>query len=108
MKNDTRNLVNFHACSRKSEKLHFDGLLLPKTDKNLDEEVQKSLITSKSDAKFEEKLALGSKNDIGTLVSFNASSSKSDNLHFDVLLLAKVYYVSATKCRGVISHNTEK
>ena len=108
LKNDTRNLVNFHASSRKSEKLHFDGLLLPKTDKNLDEEVQKSLITPKSDAKFEEKLALGSKNDIGTLVSFNASSSKSDNLHFDVLLLSKVYYVSATKCRGVISHNTEK
>ena len=45
LKNDTRNLVNFHASSRKSEKLHFDGLLLPKTDKNLDEEVQKSYVS---------------------------------------------------------------
>ena len=32
LKNDIiRNLVNFHARSRKSENLHFDGLLLFKT-----------------------------------------------------------------------------
>ena len=30
LKNDTRNLVNFKASSRKSENLHFDGLLLSK------------------------------------------------------------------------------
>ena len=47
----------------------------------------------KSDAKFEEKLTLSSKNDMRNLVNFNASSSKSENLHLDVLLLAKVYYV---------------
>ena len=40
----------------------------------------------KSDAKFEEELTLGSKNDIRDLVNFNASSDKSGNLHFDVLL----------------------
>ena len=39
-----------------------------------------------SDAKFEEKLALGFKNDMINLVNFNASSGKSENLHFDVLL----------------------
>ena len=50
-------------------------------------------MTLKSDAKFEEKLALGSKNDMRNLVNFNASSSKSEKLHFDVLLLSKVYYV---------------
>ena len=33
----TRNLVNFHASSRKSENLHFDGLLLPKAYKVLDD-----------------------------------------------------------------------
>ena len=38
-----------------------------------------------SDAKFEEKLALGFKNDMINLVNFNASSGKSENLHFDVL-----------------------
>ena len=43
-----------------------------------------------SDAKFEEKLALGFKNDMN-LLNFNASSGKSENLHFDVLLLSIAY-----------------
>ena len=46
------------------------------------------LMKLKSDAKFEEKLTLGPKNDMKNLVNFNVSSSKSGNLHFDVLLLA--------------------
>ena len=47
----------------------------------------------KSDAKFEENLTLGSKNDIRNLVNFNASSGKSENSHFDVLLLMNGYDV---------------
>ena len=47
----------------------------------------------KSDAKFKEKLAPGFKSDMRDLVNFNASSGKSENLQFDVLLLSKVYYV---------------
>ena len=39
LKNDIKNLVNFHASSRKSENLHFDGIVLPKTYKVLDEKV---------------------------------------------------------------------
>ena len=54
-------------------------------------------MTLKSDAKFEKKLTLGSKNDMRNVVNFNASSGKSKNLHFDVLRLSKVYYVSAIK-----------
>ena len=46
------------------------------------------LITLKSDAKFEEKLAIGSINDMRNLVKFNVSSGKSENLHVDVLLLS--------------------
>ena len=49
-------------------------------------------MTRKNDAKFEEKLTLGSKNDMRNLVNFNASSGKPENFHFDVLLLSKVYY----------------
>ena len=45
--------------------------------------------------KFEEKLTLGSKNDMSNLVNFNASSGKSWSLHFDVLLLPIAYKVSA-------------
>ena len=47
--------------------------------------------------KFEEKLTLVSKNDMRNLVNFNANSGKSENLHFDVLLLSIAYKVSAEK-----------
>ena len=56
-----------------------------------------------SDAKFEEKLAVGSKNDMVNFVNFNMSSGKSKNLHFNVLLLLIAYKVSAKKVqRGYI------
>ena len=54
-------------------------------------------MTIKSDARFEEKLTLGSKNYIKNLMNFNANSGKSKSLQFDVLLLSKVYYVLAKK-----------
>ena len=54
-------------------------------------------MTPKSDANFEEKLTLGSENDMRSLVSFNPSSDKSENLHFVVLLLSKVNDISAKK-----------
>ena len=50
-------------------------------------------MTLKSDAKFEEKLTLDSKNDMRNLANFNATNGKSENLNFDVLLLSEVYYV---------------
>ena len=56
-------------------------------------------MTLMSDAKFEEKFALGSKNDMMNLVNFNMSSSKSENLQFNVLLLLIAYKVSAKKVR---------
>ena len=55
------------------------------------------LMALKSDAKFEEKLSLSSKNDLRNLVNFNASSGKSENLHFDVLLFSIAYKVSTKK-----------
>ena len=61
----------------------------------------------KSDTKLEEKLTLGSKNGMRCLVNFNASSDKSENLHFDVLLLSKARKVSVKKYRRIISHDTE-
>ena len=41
LKNDIRNLVNFHASSRKYENLHFDRILLSKAYKDSDEKVQR-------------------------------------------------------------------
>ena len=49
----------------------------------------------KSDVKFEEKLTLGSKNDMTNLLKFNASGGKSGNLDFDVLLLPIACKLSA-------------
>ena len=60
-------------------------------------------MTLKSDAKFEEKLTLGSKKDIKNLMNFNESSGKSENLHFDVLLLSIAYKVSAKKITNYLS-----
>ena len=52
-------------------------------------------MTLKSDPNFEEKLTFCLKIDIRNLVKFNASSGKSENLHFDVLLLTIASKVSA-------------
>ena len=48
-------------------------------------------MTLKSDATIGEKLTFGSKYDMRNLVNFNESSGKSENFHFDMLLLSKVY-----------------
>ena len=44
-------------------------------------------MTLTGNAKFKGKLTNGLKNDIRNLVNFLASSGKSENLHFVVLLL---------------------
>ena len=45
LKNDIRNWINFHACSGKSENLHFDRLVFSKTYIILDEKVKKSYVS---------------------------------------------------------------
>ena len=46
LKNDIRNLIDFHVSSRKSEKLHFDGLVFSEVYKVLNEKVLKSYVLS--------------------------------------------------------------
>ena len=58
-------------------------------------------MTLKKDPNFEEKLTFCLKNDMMNLVNFTPSSRKSENLHFDGLLLWKVCNVWAKKYRGV-------
>ena len=48
-------------------------------------------MTLKGDAKFKGKLTCGLKNNIRNLVNCHASSRKSENLHFDWILLYKAY-----------------
>ena len=59
-------------------------------------------MTLKSDAKFEEKLTLGSKKGVRNLLNFNARSGKSQDLHLDVLLLFE-----PKKYRGVMCHKND-
>ena len=54
-------------------------------------------MTLGSAAKFEENCLLVSKNDMMNLVNFNASSGKSENLHFDALFLSIAYKYSDKK-----------
>ena len=50
-------------------------------------------MTLKGDTVFEDKLTVGLKNDVRYLVSFHVGSRKSENLHFDGLVLSKAYKV---------------
>ena len=60
-------------------------------------------MTLKSDAKSQEKPTVSSKNGMRNLVNFNASSVKSENLYFNVLLLSIAYKVSAKKAQNYSS-----
>ena len=51
----------------------------------------------KIDAKFEGKLTCGLKNGVRDLVNFRQTTQRYGNLHFDGLLLLKLYNVSAKK-----------
>ena len=64
-------------------------------------------MTLMSHAKFEEKLALGSKNDMANLVNFNMRNDKPENLHFDVPPVLIAYKVSAKKVHKGYLHDTE-
>ena len=46
-------------------------------------------MTLNGDVIFKEKLTVGFKNDIRNLVNFHVSSPKSENSHFDWLVLSK-------------------
>ena len=48
-------------------------------------------MTIKGDTKFKGKLTCGLKKDLRNLVNFHVSSRKSENLHFDWMLLSKAY-----------------
>ena len=60
-------------------------------------------MTLKGNAIFKEKLTDGLKNDLRNLVNFHASSQKSENLHFDGLLLSIAGRVSGIKSTEELS-----
>ena len=58
-------------------------------------------MTLEGGAKFKAKLSRGLKNDIRNLGNFDASSQKSENLHFNGLILSKAYKVFDEKVQKI-------
>ena len=98
-KNDMRNLVNFNASTGKSENLQFDVLLLSIANKVSAKKVQKNYLSQhwKMIQTLKKKRTFSLKNEMRNLVNFNANSGISENLHFDGLILSKVFSVWANK-----------
>ena len=64
-------------------------------------------MTLKNDKKCEKELKCRFKIDIQNLTNFDLSTGKSQNSHFNGLLLTKVYNIWAKKHRGVMFDGTE-
>ena len=93
-KNGMRNWVNFHYSAQKYEKVYIDGLFLSKGYNVSARKFQRNDVPwhwRVYNAKFKGKPTCGLKNDIRNLVNFRASRQKSENLHFDWILLPKAY-----------------
>ena len=88
LKNDIRNLVNFHESSQKSEYLYFERLLLYKAYKVLGEKVQRTFVSWhwRVMQSLKKNWLLFQKMN---LVSFHVSSRNSEKLHFDGLVCPK-------------------
>ena len=110
LKSDIKNLVNFHANSQKLKNLEFDGLPFSKACKDLDKKLQKTHVSWEWRVMqcLKKRLTFASKNDMRNLVNFNASSCKSENLHFDVLLSSVAFKVQIRNYRRMISRYTEE
>ena len=65
-------------------------------------------MTLKSEALFEEKLALGSKKDMRNLVNFHPTTQKSKNFTLMGCFCPKYMKFELNKYRGVIFHDTER
>ena len=109
LKNNIRNLVNFHVNSRKSENLPFDQIFLSKAYKILAGKNTEELcfMTLKSDAEFEGKVTLGSKNDIRNLVNFHPTTQKSENFTLMDCFCPKYMRFELKRYRRVIFYDTE-
>ena len=65
-------------------------------------------MTLKSDAKFEEKLTLGSKNDMRNLVNFHPTTQKSKNFTLMGYICPKYIRRELKKYSAVIFHYTKQ
>ena len=95
--NDMRNLSNFHQSTRKSQNWDFDGNLLFKVENIWVKNLQMSYMTLKNDGKLEEELTCRSKLVWGIWQILTRTLESLKNLHFNGLLVTKVFNVWAKK-----------
>ena len=83
---DVRNLTNFDPSFQKSEWFVFYGLLVTRV--YIEQKKYSGVIfyDTASDAKFEENLTCGLKNDMENLANFHQSTWKCQNWDFDRIL----------------------
>ena len=88
-KNDLRNLVNFKCEKWQVWNFAFWCAIFANSvwSFSLKSTGKLFLMTLKKDPNFEEKLTFCLKNDVRSLVNCSLSSGKSENLHFDWVLL---------------------
>ena len=87
-----RNFANFHQSSQKFQNWDFYGVLLSKKRKCMSLKFTGELcvMTMRNDAKFEKELTFQFKTDMRNLTR---ALKNLKNLHFNGLLLTKVYNV---------------
>ena len=87
-----KNSVNFDLNTGSFLNFHFDWFLLCKVYNFLLKKITEELcfMTQKTDAKSEEKLTCGLKNDMRNLANFYQRTRKSQNWYFDGIYLSKV------------------
>ena len=110
LKSDIRNLVNFHASSRKSENIHFDWILLSKTYKDLDEKMQKSYVSWhwRVMQSLKKNWFLVPKKAWGISWIFTQPLKKSKNLTSMSYFCTKYMRFELKKYRAVIFHDTKQ
>ena len=79
LKNDMRNLANFHQSTWKCQNWDFVGILLSKVEKVWPYNLQLCM-TMKNNAKFEEELTCHFKTDMRNLTNFDARTWKPKKL----------------------------
>ena len=108
LKNNIRNLINFHASSRKWKFALWSDPFVQSIYrfrwKNTEE---LCFMTLKSDAKFEEKLTLGSKSEMKNLVNFYPTSQMHENFISIGYFYPKYMRFELNKYNGVIFYATE-
>ena len=109
LKNDIRNLVNFHASSWKSENLHFHQIFLSKSYKIYVKKYRRVMFPATEErCKVKRKTGSWFQKWHEEFGEFLPNDSKVQKFHFDGLFFSKVYEVWAKKNTEELSFMTLK